>query len=500
MLFPIKQLLEDKKPPICVSKDTLVRDALTLMVENEYSQLPIVDSHGRLTGIITEQSIIKTYFFSGGEIPLLEFPVVDCQATAVRLDPESDIFEALDRLEKVYAVVIVEEDKPIGILTDYDSTQFFRDLTEGLILVEDIEVSIRQIIDAVFENENDLNQALINQFGSHSNDPNIPRKTLDEISFGNSMFFITNDRNWDKFEPVFGNKELFKQLMDQVRNIRNQLAHFRGRLEIIQHNALLRARDWLAARPKPDLQSAEQDQIVHVEPIDLPKSTVEGKYGPLEDYLISQRLKRDRLTIAFEDLERIIDGELPPSSKTHRSWWSNHYVSHIQARSWLKAGWLVDGVDYALETVTFRQSRSAFYQPIFYDLLLRLKTSRPGVTQAKKVQLQNWFSFSGGVSGLMFGWVIPKEDVLRVELYIDTGEKGRNNEIFDKLYEIRDEVETEIGLTLDWDRLNDAQASRIYAKQPFSVEDTEQRDGVLRWGLETMLKFIDTFQPRIKNL
>ena len=499
MLFPIKHLLDEKKAPLCVQTDTLVRDALALMVENDFSQLPIIDKYGRLTGIITEQTIITTYYHTEGAISLLDLPVIDCQSQAVTLDPESDIFEALDRLERVYAVVIVEDEKPVGILTDFDSTQFFRDLTEGLILVEDIEVSIRQIIDAVFPDERELNNALINQFGATGEDRLIPRKTLDQLTFGNTMYLIKNEQNWVKFQPVFGNQEMFTGLMDQVRQIRNQLTHFRGRLELIQHNALLRARDWLAARPRPQIVRSESGKAVRVEVIDLPQRRAAGKYGPLEDYLAAQRSMQDRISITFDDLERIVEGDLPPSMKDHRSWFANHYVSHTQARSWLNAGWLVDDVDYSNETVTFRQSRSAYYQPIFYDLLNRLKASRPGITQAKKVQLQNWFSFSGGVSGIMFGWVIPKEDVLRVELYIDTGDREINKAIFDKLNESRNVIEAEIGQSLDWDRLDRAKACRISVEKPVDLESSENREPIIQWGVEMMKKFVDTFQYRIKK-
>ena len=60
MLFPVQQLLEGREKPLWVSRETKVSDALALMVEHDYSQLPVIDDDGRLLGIISEDSIIKS--------------------------------------------------------------------------------------------------------------------------------------------------------------------------------------------------------------------------------------------------------------------------------------------------------------------------------------------------------------------------------------------------------------------------------------------------------
>ena len=55
MLFPVSQLLENKEDILTIPKGTKVREALSLMVENDFSQLPIVDDNGKLVGIATEK-------------------------------------------------------------------------------------------------------------------------------------------------------------------------------------------------------------------------------------------------------------------------------------------------------------------------------------------------------------------------------------------------------------------------------------------------------------
>jgi CBS domain-containing protein len=498
MLFPIEKLLEGRGAPCCVSADKTVGDALTLMVEHDFSQLPIVDGDGKLCGIITEATINRTYYHVGGSISLLGLPVTHCQTKPATITPDSDIFEALDLLESEYAVIVVEGDKPVGILTDYDTTHFFRDISEGLILVEDIEVTLRQYIESAFPSEKEMREAMKRALGQ--------RTDFERLSFWQHMQLVTAEGNWDKFRPVFESKELFSLLLDQVRHIRNQLAHFRGRPDLVQHDALLRAKDWLAARPKLSPPHAEQPIQVRVSySVNIADQVAASqrpprKYAPLANYL-AQLKGESRIAMRFAQIESELDVELPASARTHRSWWANDQTSHVQSLAWMSAGWRVDDVDLSAETVVFGKTISALQQLFFADLLQRLKEARPGLTRATKTQPQSWWAFSGGKVGFRFVWVFNKENELQVELYIDTGTKDENKAAYDAFWEQRQEIETEIGHALKWERLDRRRASRISLARPGTVADPpEEQEQVKQWALETMLKFVDAFQPRIREL
>lgn len=344
MLFPVSQLLQNKEPLLTVRRDTKVRDALSLMVKNDFSQLPIVAQNGDLIGIITEQSIISTYFHTAGAVSILELGVDHCQTRATTIPKDSDVFEALDLLKNAYAIVIVDHNKPVGILTAYDTTHFFRDLSEGLILVEDIEITLRQYIETMFTDEHSRDAALLRAFRHDKQDPTKPAKEYDELSFGEHVQLIVTDHNWDKFAPYLEPKDMFIQLMNQVGQIRNQLAHFRGRIEPIQHTALIRARDWLSNRTRP-IGAKVKD--IQKKDLHIPQTRLgEGKYDALQKWLMEQKEAGETsLRIGFEEIEEILQDSLPPSARTHRSWWANEFSTHVQARAWLSSGWLVDDAD-----------------------------------------------------------------------------------------------------------------------------------------------------------
>jgi hypothetical protein len=133
---------------------------------------------------------------------------------------------------------------------------------------------------------------------------------------------------------------------------------------------------------------------------------------------------------------------------------------------------------------------------------MRLKEARPGVTQAKRTMPQNWWNFGAGKSGFTFAWVFGRPRTLQVELYIDTGDKAANKAAFDKLAEQKGVIEEEIGASLSWERLDTKRASRIAQKRPrTSITDPpDEIEKAKQWTIETTLKFVDVFRPRVKEL
>lgn len=500
MLFPLKRLIEGRGTPTVIRRDKTVQEALSLMVANDFSQLPVVEEDGTLVGLISENSIVSTYYHIGTKVSLLDIPVDNCIIKPTTISPDQDIFEALDLLKSVYAIVVVESRKPVGILTNYDTTNFFRDISEGLILVEDIEVSLRQYIESVYYTEQKMQAALLRAFNADKKDPTRPALDFSELTFYNTMQFITCKANWEDFKPFFQSREMFYERMDQIRKIRNQLAPFQGRLDPVQRNALFLARDWLAARPKPVSAFADRKQIMVTPPgsqIGHPGEHLEY----IESWLKGQTSSDNLILVVFKDLEKLIGEKLPDSAYQHRSWWVNDPINNLHSRVWLRAGWEVEDVDLHTLSVIFRQTDHALMQLFFAEALETLKQARPGVTQATKIFSQNWWSFGAGKSGFSFAWVFTQNRELRVELYIDTGNKQQNKDAFDSLVRQKEEIEAKLGYTLAWDRLDHRRASRISTTIKTWVTDPKELlDQAKEWVVKTTLEFVDIFQPRIRAL
>jgi hypothetical protein len=68
----------------------------------------------------------------------------------------------------------------------------------------------------------------------------------------------------------------------------------------------------------------------------------------------------------------------------------------------------------------------------------------------------------------------------------------------------RTDIEANLGVELEWERLPEKQASRI--KQPKDLDGTiteltsDQRSHLIDWGVDAMDEFQEEFEPRISAL
>ena len=82
-------------------------------------------------------------------------------------------------------------------------------------------------------------------------------------------------------------------------------------------------------------------------------------------------------------------------------------------------------------------------------------------TRARKAQPQSWYSFSSGTRWFTYGASFAAHGRARVELYIDSTDGERNKRAFDRLEQQKDVFESELAVTLEWERLDNRRASRI---------------------------------------
>lgn len=66
------------------------------------------------------------------------------------------------------------------------------------------------------------------------------------------------------------------------------------------------------------------------------------KYIKLKNFLFSSN--QPVVKLSFDDIEKIIDSELPPSAHNYSAWWSNDNKCHVQSIAWLNAGYKTDCV------------------------------------------------------------------------------------------------------------------------------------------------------------
>ena len=499
MLFPIRQLIEDREKPLCISRALTVSDALSLMIEHDYSQLPVLDDAGKLIGIISEKSITNTYFNSGGNVPIMPLKVDNCLAIPRIVKQDEDVLNALNILKEVDSLLIVEDDKPVGIITNFDTTNFFRNLSEGLIIIEDIESALNELIDSEFPTDAKKLDAWFKTFGKDEADDRRPARDPEKPSFEDLLRVIT--KHWSSFENMDCEKNLFLSILEPVREIRNQLAHFRGDLSPLQQNRLHHARDWMYRKVQNRARAMERkvsnsESTVTTSDQPLNEIMEESEDINLYKYLISKHISTCALKIS--EIENIMKQKLPESARVHRSWWANDYGNQVQSRAWLEAGYLVKQVDLEQEEVVFTRSKSARYQGFFTKLLDELKINRPGLTQKQKVSSQSWLPLSSGKSHFTFYWAFKLNGKFAVELFMESPDQEFNKRAFDWLSQQKEEIEKKMGEKLNWDRLNNKKGSRISIITSGDIGmDLDSQRELRKWAASMMVKFFDVFKPYI---
>ncbi len=84
-----------------------------------------------------------------------------------------------------------------------------------------------------------------------------------------------------------------------------------------------------------------------------------SKYYPLFEHL--QKCNEEETTLTFAKIEAKIDNTLPASAFSKKNWWSNRDSdSALQAKAWVSAGYHVETVDLAKQTVTFHKFQAEY--------------------------------------------------------------------------------------------------------------------------------------------
>jgi hypothetical protein len=150
---------------------------------------------------------------------------------------------------------------------------------------------------------------------------------------------------------------------------------------------------------------------------------------------------------------------------------------------------------------TRRTPKQSAYLAFFSDLLAQVKKRYEGVTTAKCVFPQSWMSVPAGRYGFIYAFAFSRSGKFRVELFIDTGDKKRNEDHFEVLHLDAEAIESHIGTQLSWERLETKRACRIAAYTAGTIESPPDGLAELReWALGMFGRFREAFADRIKAL
>ena len=199
--------------PEVVDPDKPLQDAITVMLLNDYSQLPVAKNLRKIRGMITWKSI-GSMMSAGVECSLVK----DCMDPHVQKVPlKTPLLDAVSAIANHgYTLVEDSTDKIVGIVTASDLSREFHKLASPFLLIGEIEGYLYTLVRGRFTKE-ELQEAL---------PKGLPATGTGDLTLGGYRRLLEKPANWTKLGLEYKRKLIVERL-EAVRQIRNDVMHFR---------------------------------------------------------------------------------------------------------------------------------------------------------------------------------------------------------------------------------------------------------------------------------
>jgi CBS domain-containing protein len=210
----VSKLGAANRVPVSIKPDASLAEVVTVLMANDFSQVPVMTNERDVKGIISWRSI-------GSRIALGQSVTAARQA----MDPQAEIsldaslFSAIPLIvEHQYVLVRGPDQRIVGIVTTSDLSLQFQQLAEPFLLLGEIENHIRRIIGDKFSHD-ELIQA------RDPSDDSRAITSVADLTFGEYGRLLEAPNRWDRLNLQL-DRVAFRKLLDRVRDIRNDVMHF----------------------------------------------------------------------------------------------------------------------------------------------------------------------------------------------------------------------------------------------------------------------------------
>lgn len=201
--FKVSEFIDPNKKIISCKPTDSIKKAKTIMLMNDFSQLPVLSDDKKIVGFISWRSIGKIEALGNGQNLVDEFTEVP------KIIKETDSF--LDHIHSIaeneFIIVQNNSNSLSGIITTYDMTIYFNDFIMPYLRLGIIEDNLRKIITTKIK----------------------PKVTKDvhEMTFYEYKQIFNEDKNWLSLGLDNLDRESFVEKIDEIRLLRNRVAHYK---------------------------------------------------------------------------------------------------------------------------------------------------------------------------------------------------------------------------------------------------------------------------------
>ena len=245
----LNRVLPEDQVVVKVSPGETVAEALRRMKKGKFSQLPVVEGD-EVLGVFSYRSLtegllrLKKHKGDIAMLPVEEF--IEKSHFARVTDEFITVFEHLDRDN---AVLVGEPDRLQGIVTVMDVLRYLYGVASPFVLVAEIELALRALISLSVQGDL-LVSCVKASLSSKYEGEKIPN-TLIEMEFNDYIQLVGHGDNWKYFAPIFGGmRETVRAKLEEIRDLRNDVFHFKRELTWDDHEKLAQHREWVLLKAR----------------------------------------------------------------------------------------------------------------------------------------------------------------------------------------------------------------------------------------------------------
>ncbi|CAO5147002.1 CBS domain-containing protein [Frankia sp. AiPs1] len=210
----VDDLSSARGPVVCVRPGDSVTYATTQMMKLDYSQIPVLEGDSSLYGVVTWQSVARMY---ANQTEKTLANAMDPPAAVTVVHTGDNLLTTLPIIAACdYVLVRNQHGHICGIVTTADIAVQFGNVARPFFVIGEIERRLRSFLTPVFDRDPAVRKAT--------------RKKTDRVSgmmFGDYVELLKDPANWQRLGWPFVDRDLFIELLDGVRMVRNAVAHFR---------------------------------------------------------------------------------------------------------------------------------------------------------------------------------------------------------------------------------------------------------------------------------
>lgn len=238
---------------VAVRPEVLAYEALQTMEENGFSQLPVVVGR-EVLGIFSYRSYAKAIVKHASSTPAsqkfnpLELPVDECLEPADFARVSDEFIKWFEYIDQNDAVLVGEPNRLQGIVTAMDILRYLYGVASPFVLIAETELALRALIRLGVDAATlvtCIKTCLADKYGDN------PPSSLEEMTFNDYVQIIGDGRNWQHFLPIFGGDRIRTRIkLEQLRDLRNDVFHFKREITTVDYEDLAALRDWMLLKAR----------------------------------------------------------------------------------------------------------------------------------------------------------------------------------------------------------------------------------------------------------